>query len=307
MSDYAFVVDMDRALTDFIWEQLKNDAAAKSVITSKTQIAVTSPKDAPASKKLLLFLYSITPQATPKNTPAKANPEGASIAQVPFVLRYLVVPCTGSEEKDHLLLGKLIQAALANPVVSGDEAGKAGFVLRLDLLGLDELSRLWGALDAPFRLSASVMVSTELNCQVPPEAQSGMVVPVAAVAVAGQVAGDSQVWGLYEGVFRTFTEQTSDWKKRNLIHRQWLMQDFKKNTQMGVEEMLSALDGLGNKLELNLAAASYVEPLEALASYYEHQRTEIQGLGKISQKQRENVEKISQWIEQVKALIEAIR
>jgi archaellum component FlaC len=43
-----------------------------------------------------------------------------------------------------------------------------------------------------------------------------------------------------------------------------------------------------------------------LASYYEHQAEQLRALGKISQKQKENVEMINQWIKDVRALVEAL-
>ena len=105
---------------------------------------------------------------------------------------------------------------------------------------------------------------------------------------------------------KTFTEQANGWKKANLFKKQYVFQDFKKNTDMSVDEMLTALNSLGDKLQMNLSTKQFIEPLNALAGFYEHQREALKGAEKFSKKQEENLEIIAGWNSEVKALMDAL-
>jgi hypothetical protein len=107
-------------------------------------------------------------------------------------------------------------------------------------------------------------------------------------------------------VLKTFTEQSNDWSKRNMAVKQWLLRDFKKNTDMTVEEMQTTLNNLGSKLEQHGLTTQFIKPLNLLAGYYEHQLNELKGLHKITHRQGENIEMISAWIKEVKDLVEAL-
>ena len=107
-------------------------------------------------------------------------------------------------------------------------------------------------------------------------------------------------------MFKTFVEQSGGWKSRNIFQRQWILRDFKKNTEMSVDEMLTILKELGDKLELHMSTAQFIDPLNRLAAYYEHQQELLKGFEKIQKKQAENLEIIAGWIRDVKALLEAL-
>jgi hypothetical protein len=77
-------------------------------------------------------------------------------------------------------------------------------------------------------------------------------------------------------------------------------------TDISIDEMQSAISSLGDTLELNLPTWQFIKPLNLLATYYEHQAEQLKILGKVSQKQKGNVEIINQWIKDVKALIDAL-
>ena len=49
-----------------------------------------------------------------------------------------------------------------------------------------------------------------------------------------------------------------------MMVKQWLQQNFKKNTNMSVEEMLSALNSLGDKLEQHGSTAQFIKPLNSV-------------------------------------------
>jgi hypothetical protein len=294
MSESDFIQTADKALASYLWNNIKNQTENQAVISGIEQIGFSLPKSAQASKtqKLALCLYHVTPEPQARNQPA---PHGQGRPQAAFALHYLIVPMTGSEEKDHALLGAIIQAVSASPII----AGNVELAVKIDSLPLEDLTRLWIALDAPFRLSASVTVLAKTAYTTQIESQ-------AILAVSAPAIGAENITVLYQAVLKTFMEQIGGWKKRNFFQKQYTAQDFKKNTDMGIEEMHAALDGLGDKLELHLSTAQYIKPLTVLAEYYQHQLEQLKGFEKISPKQKENTAMIEGWIKEVKVLIAAL-
>jgi len=107
-------------------------------------------------------------------------------------------------------------------------------------------------------------------------------------------------------VLKTFTEQSNGWRKRNMLVKQWLLQDFEKNTNMTAEEMLTTLSNLGDKLEQHGSKAQFIKHLNLLAGYYKHQLDQLKGMQKVSHGQRENIETVNNWIKEVEALVKAL-
>jgi len=303
MSSPDFILNADKALENLVWNSIKQEPKAAEIVSSQEQISFSSPKAAEAkkTKKLSIFLYNVTQETAARNAPTMTDASGKRIPQTLFILNYLFTPCTGNEETDHVLLEKTIQTLAANPVIAvADTENGAALNVKLDSLSLDDLSNLWTALGAPLRLSASVTVaSAEL------ELASEKQAPKTASVVPSAVPAEN-VTELYQAVQKTFTEQSDGWKKRNMFQKQWVFQDFKKVTDMSVEDMAAALNSLGDKLERHASTSQFVKPLNALAEFYEHQLTELKGMQKFSKKQRENVAMVTQWIKDVKALAAAL-
>jgi len=302
MSQKAFISDADAALASLVWNGIQNDSSAKNIISSQEQISFSSPKatGTRGTRKLSIFLYNLT-EETARNAPPTADNSKKSTTHTTFTLHYLVTPFTGDDKDDHLLLEKIIQMLLATPLaVSLDEKHNIGLRVKIDSLSLDELSNLWIALGAPLRISVSLTVSF-VEPLIDPQTQ------VKNVTVAPQTpALDTRVTQLYQAVFKTFTEQSSGWRNRNMFAKQWVLQDFKKNTDMTVEEMLTTLNNLGAKLEQEGSTAELIKPLNLLAGYYKHQLDQLKGMQKVSRNQSENLETINVWIKEVETLVEVL-
>jgi hypothetical protein len=79
-------------------------------------------------------------------------------------LSYLVTPICSTPEAEQALLGTVLQTLDDNAIVAGSALAApldpAGDELRITLepLTLEELTRLWAALDEPYRLSLSYVV-----------------------------------------------------------------------------------------------------------------------------------------------------
>ena len=296
MGQNSFISDADSALANLIWSCIENEPAARNLISSKEQIWFSSPKasDPKGTRKLSIFLYSITEET--------ADSSGKGTDHASFALRYLVTSFTGNDKDDHVLLGKIIHAFLASPRIGGtDEANEVGLTVKVDSLSLEELTKLWTMLGTPLRLSVSLTVSLAQPCN--DHRSKGTSAPAAPQTAAVDLRRVAQ---LYQAVFKTFAEQSNDWSKRNMAVKQWLLRDFKKNTDMTVEEMQITLNNLGSKLEQHGSTTQFIKPLNLLAGYYEHQLNELKGLHKITHRQGENIEMVSAWIKEVKDLVEAL-
>jgi hypothetical protein len=295
MGQNSFISDADAALASLIWNGIKNEPSARNLISSKEQIWFSSPKDSDpkGARKLSVFLYSITEET------ADSSRKGTEHAS--FALRYLVTPFTGNDKDDHALLGKIIQF-LASPRIAGTDAEReVGFSVKVDSLSLEELTKLWTTLGTPLRLSLSLTVSSaKADYDRKAEGTSAPAASQTSVADLGRLSQ------LYQAVLETFTEQSNAWSKRNMAVKQWLLRDFKKNTDITVEEMQTTLNNLGGKLEQRGSTAQFIRPLNLLAGYYEHQLNELKGLHKITHRQGENIEMVSAWIKEVKDLVEAL-
>jgi archaellum component FlaC len=107
-------------------------------------------------------------------------------------------------------------------------------------------------------------------------------------------------------VLKTFTEQSTGWRNRNIVFRNWVHQDFKKTTDVTVEEMATVLNSLGDKLERHEPMDQFMKPLNMLAGYYKHQLDQMKGMHKVSRNQEENIETINTWIKDVENLLETL-
>ena len=107
-------------------------------------------------------------------------------------------------------------------------------------------------------------------------------------------------------VMKTYVEQSDGWKKRNLFERQWVARDFKKNTGMSIDEMLSAVKNVGNSLKDPTASRNSVETLKKLEAYYVHQQDQLKGFEKDPKKLQMNLAIIEGWIRDVRTLTESL-
>jgi NAD(P)-dependent dehydrogenase (short-subunit alcohol dehydrogenase family) len=111
---------------------------------------------------------------------------------------------------------------------------------------------------------------------------------------------------LYEAVMKTYAEQSEGWKKGNLFERQWVSRDFKKNTGMSTDEMLTTIKALGDKIKTNSSTADFIEPLKKLSVYYGHQQEQLKGFEKDPKKLQQNLKVIDGWTFDIKQLIQTL-
>ena len=300
-----YTSSVDTALANLILDYIKDVSSAKAIVTSQEQFSFSSPRTTNSrdNKKLSIFLYSITERTSSKNTFPSENRSEKLEFHTSFTLHYLITPFTGNEKDDHTLLEEIMQMFLAKPIIGIVYAeSNIELAVRIDSLSLDELSRLWMALDAPLSPSVFITVSSTELLHNP---QTEM--PDAVVAVSQtQELDTNHVTQLYKSVLKTYNGQFNSWRNRNMVVKQWVLQDFQKNTGMAADEMQVMLNNLGDKLEHGESTTQFLKPLNQLALYYQHQLDELKGLHKISHKQTENIESIITWIRDIKTLIAAL-
>ncbi len=105
---------------------------------------------------------------------------------------------------------------------------------------------------------------------------------------------------LCERVRTTLAEQSSDWKKRSLFERQWVIRDFRKTAGMSAEEWLDALTRLGTSLQGD--GNITLLPLSKLASYYDHLAELAKGYEKNAARLEENLRHVYGWRDEVNEL-----
>jgi hypothetical protein len=284
MCQKANISDADSALANLIWKGIENEPVAKNIISNQEQISFSSPKNTDRTRKLSIFLYSITIEPT-------------------FALHYLVIPYAGNDTDNHSLLETIVRTASAAPSITNSNGkNDVEFTVKIDSLSLDALSKLWVALGAPLRLSVCLTLS---YAELPHGSQAK--IESAITTMPQTPALDTKnTFQLYQVVLKTFTEQSQGWRNRNMLFKQWVFQNFEKNAGMTADEMFTMLNNLGDKLEQHGSTTQFIKPLNQLLGYYEHQLGELKGMQKVSHGQRENIETINTWIDDVKVLVEAL-
>ena len=107
-----------------------------------------------------------------------------------------------------------------------------------------------------------------------------------------------------EAVYITLKAQSTGWKSRSLFERQWVIRDFKKTAGMPIEEWLSTLERLEERLRGE--GRFTPPPLEKLAGYYEHLADLAKGYEKDAAKLEESLRHVYRWRDEVKKLEEIL-
>lgn len=169
------------AATSETIRQLLADAMASDIgpsglasfFTGTTTVSLETPHEMIAAGRqgLSAWLYRVSRDDNRLNDPpvVRTLPSGRTeIVPPPLPLRlhYLVTPiATESPETEHRILGRSLQLFHTFPVLAGamlrsDLAGSDAEVhVHLEALGLDEITRVWEALEGSYQLSVSYEVT----------------------------------------------------------------------------------------------------------------------------------------------------
>jgi hypothetical protein len=180
MSGYLAVNTVSRALRRILAAAYNADPMVNALVNGENGIVFSNPTETARdpSKHLSLWLYRITENEFMKNLPAPAEANSRQQRPSPLALdlSYLVTPFTSSGENDQVLLGKTMQVLHDNSsVYVRDQLNVVVDEVRVVFcrLPLEEVTRIWEALQEPYRLSVCYLVrviridSTQLDDNAP--------------------------------------------------------------------------------------------------------------------------------------------
>ena len=164
MADFGVIADVSLTLTNVLTGALSIFAPAPVAQVHDLQqpISLTPPT-------LTIFLYDAIEDASARNRPrvrGVAPPNHVTSAKPPMalLLRYLLTPWSPDRPTDQQILGRAMQVLYDNAILSGPQlaGGLAGtdqaLKVTLTPLSLEERTRVWNAVQKPYRLSVAYEV-----------------------------------------------------------------------------------------------------------------------------------------------------
>ncbi len=135
---------------------------------------------------------------------------------------------------------------------------------------------------------------------------AGIEVPSGREAAESSLSGKEfeRALALCRGVQTTLAEQSARWLERSRFERQWMINSFKKQAGMTVEQWLDRLARLERCLEAqdNLTLATINAPLDSLAAYYGFLHKAGEGYLKDPAEREEQLAIVHGWQEEVEQL-----
>lgn len=130
--------------------------AGLTVMGNVPTIEVASPADLTGETTLSIWLYQVTPNAHLRNAPNARvrGEEFESITPLALDLYYLLTPFQKNELKNQTTLGGALQVLYDNsvlPLHTGDDVEELH--LNICQRSIEELAKVWEALQKPYRLS----------------------------------------------------------------------------------------------------------------------------------------------------------
>ena len=120
-------------------------------------------------KKLNLYLYQVTENEFAKNRPRPTGVDGAQeYPPLALNLHYLLTPYASDAISAHQILTHAMHSLYVNPILAEDSLSEslrlsvAQLTINLCQTSLEELTRIWNALQTPYRLSVSYEVRVVL-------------------------------------------------------------------------------------------------------------------------------------------------
>jgi Pvc16 N-terminal domain len=162
MSDYSVIAELGDSLLSVLFSELNADSQISGLIDSENRISLESPADLENnnSVRLSMYLYRILENPYMKNR-FPVDGTGGKLRKAPLTLDlyYLLTPLVGTPREQMIVLGKTMQVLYDRPILEGADLGGSlgttGEAIRLVLnpVSLEELTRVWQALEIPYRLS----------------------------------------------------------------------------------------------------------------------------------------------------------
>ena len=181
MASYGVIADVSATLQSVLTDALSVLSPAPSPVAEVHDLLGTI-STSPA--RLTLFLFEIIEDFSVRNRAPQRNFVPPDVRQkkppMGLLLRYLLTPWSGDRLTDHKILARAMQvlydgAILSGPQLQGALAGTdQALKLRLAPLSLEERTRVWHAVQKPYRLSVTYEIRV-VNLDAEQETLTGLV------------------------------------------------------------------------------------------------------------------------------------
>jgi hypothetical protein len=162
-----------RTMADYLQAQFEADPDLSALFAppGTMRVYLNTPADMAGRSGVSLWLYRVVrDDLTLNRPPVRISPMQTRPAPLPLRLHYLLAPMTphnqaDAPETEQAILGKALQALNDHPTLTGvdlrdDFTGTdAVITARFEPLTIDELARIWDALDTSYRTSVSFEVT----------------------------------------------------------------------------------------------------------------------------------------------------
>ncbi|MDJ0653683.1 MAG: DUF4255 domain-containing protein [Xanthomonadales bacterium] len=162
MPDFTVIADVSSTLQAVLTDALSTLLPAPAPVAEVHDLSGNVPINPP---RLTIFLFEVVEDPSMRNRPhlRGVTPPDLTVKKPPMalLLRYLMTPWSGDRITDHRILGRTLQTLYDGSIISGPQlqGGLAGTsqALKITLapLNLDERSRVWYAIQQPYRLSVT--------------------------------------------------------------------------------------------------------------------------------------------------------
>jgi len=181
-----------RTIADFLQDQFVADPTLHDLFAppGTKHVYLNTPAEMGSRAGLSVWLYRVVrDEMTLNRPPERVTATLTRRVPLPVRLHYLMTPITNSDEDDapateQAILGKILQCFHDRPQLFGTdlrddfEATDSVVSVRLEGLSVDELARVWDALEAPYRTSISYEVTVvDIEAGVQPEVGPPVRVP----------------------------------------------------------------------------------------------------------------------------------
>ena len=164
MSSHRGLAAVSGGIRRLLWTSIAADATVRTLVGTEEAIVFLNPTQTAqdSGNRISLWLYQIAENEFTKNTPTqRIAQDREQFPPLSLDLFYLLTPFGPSGEADLLIVGRCMQAlydnartALVNPAAGvAEDLG-----ITLCRRTMDELSRIWEALQEPYRLSVCYQI-----------------------------------------------------------------------------------------------------------------------------------------------------
>ena len=170
MPRFSALNDIARTLQAQILHSLSSAPDIDFPVTAET-VPLAPPSDDLASEVVaVLYLYHIEIDPHQRNRKLISDPADPSLMikpPLPLQLRFLFVPLATDDERNQLMLGRVLQhfhdspsfrPMPESPLGTSRDGAPTQLRVRFDLTSYQDLAQLWSGLSRPFRLSAGLLV-----------------------------------------------------------------------------------------------------------------------------------------------------